>query len=355
MLGVPTDFTAPSSPSCPSSLPDNQIISLTYFQNTSRIENKDGLKEGYHCLNKACDSLSKRSLHVTTMPGSGQPDTTLITDDEIPLSNYQHLYTSAFFSNNTPKPTNVVKTNDDTLLLSFINSGNNQQNQPHLAENTPTTLITSNLQHEICTKSVPHHENCEVLNLSDVTCDCTGQSPTTGFHELGDHNSINFVKVNPLFMARTNRLRKYHALQAQQNKLEYPHYDYTCENVRKLQQNDAHCNQIIRYIEQSILPNDVTQARKLLLTIHLYVLKDRVLYRLPLNRRKGNSQLNDSLRVCLVVPESLKFEVLSACHGDIYSGHFGIERTFARLQLKYFWNTMFEDTSNFVASCIVLF
>jgi hypothetical protein len=52
-------------------------------------------------------------------------------------------------------------------------------------------------------------------------------------------------------MARTNRLRKYHALQAEQNKLEYPHYDYTCENVRKLQQNDASCNQIIRYIEQS--------------------------------------------------------------------------------------------------------
>jgi hypothetical protein len=88
------------------------------------------------------------------------------------------------------------------------------------------------------------------------------------------------------------------------------------------------------------------------LTIHLYVLNDSVLYRLPLNRRKGNSQLNNSLRVCLVVPKSLKFEVLSACHGDIYSGHFGIERTFARLQLKYFWNTMFEDTSSFVASCI---
>jgi hypothetical protein len=131
-------------------------------------------------------------------------------------------------------------------------------------------------------------------------------------------------------MARTNRLRKYHVLQAEENKLQYLHYDYTCENVRKLQENDAECHQIIGYIEQSILPNDVTQANKLLLTKHLYVLKDSVLYRLPLNRHKGNSQLNESLRVCLVVPESLKFEILSACHCDIYSGHFGIERTFAR-------------------------
>jgi hypothetical protein len=221
------------------------------------------------------------------MPGSGQPDTILITDDEIPLSNYQHLYTSAFFSNNNLKTTNVVKTNDDTLLLSFIDSGNSQQNQPHLAENAPTTLITSNPQHEICIKSIPEHGNCDFLNVSDVTCDSEKQAPTTGSNELSEHNSVNVVKVNPLFMARTNRLRKYHALQAEKNKLQYPHYDYTCENVRK--QNDANCNQIIRYIEQSILPNDVTQARKLLLTIHLYVLRDGVLYHLPLNRRKGNS------------------------------------------------------------------
>jgi hypothetical protein len=120
-----------------------------------RMDNRDGLKEDYYYLNEACDNHSKRSLHVKTTHGPGQPDTTLITDDEIPLSNYQHLYTSAFFSNNNPKITNLVKTNDDTLLLSFINSGNNQQNQPHLAENMPTTLITSNPQHEICTKIDP--------------------------------------------------------------------------------------------------------------------------------------------------------------------------------------------------------
>jgi hypothetical protein len=149
-------------------------------------------------------------------------------------------------------------------------------------------------------------------------------------------------------VARTNRLRKYHAQQAVNNKIDYPQFDYTCENVRKLQDNDAACNQIIRYLEQSILPDSVTQARKLLLTIHLYVLKDCVLYRLPLNRWQRNSQLSGSLRICLVIPEALKFAILSACHGDIYSGHFGIERTFARLQLKYFWTTMFQDTQNFV-------
>jgi hypothetical protein len=280
------------------SLSEHQTKSSINCWNKVRTDKNDGLKEGYHCLNEACDSHSKRSLHVKTMPGSGQLDTTLIIDDEIPLSNYQHLYTSAFFPNNRPKTTHVVKPNDDTLLLSFINSGNNQQNQPHLAANTPTTLITGNLNMKSVRNISPGMK--KVLNPSEVTTVCTGQSPMTDFNELSDRNSVNVVRINPLFMARTNRLRKYHALQAEQNKLEYPQYDYTCENVRKLQQNDPSCNQIIRYIEQSILPNDITQARKLLLTIHLYVLKDGVLYRLPLNRRKGNSQLNNSLRVCLV-------------------------------------------------------
>jgi hypothetical protein len=209
MLGVETDFTPPLSPSCPNSLPDNH-------KNTMRMDNRYGLKEDCYSLREACGSHSNRSLHVKTTPGSDQLDTTLITDDEIPLSNYHHLYISTFFSNNNPKTTNIVKTNDDT---SFINSDNNQRNQPHLAENTPTTLITSNSQHEFCTKYIPQHDNCDFLSPSEVTTVCTGQSPMTGFYELSDHNSVNVVKVNPLFMIRTDRLRKYHTFRTIYNAL----------------------------------------------------------------------------------------------------------------------------------------
>jgi hypothetical protein len=53
-----------------------------------------------------------------------------------------------------------------------------------------------------------------------------------------------------------------------------------------------------------------------------------------------------------IVPDSLHADILASCHGDINAAHFGIDRTFARLQLKYIWDSMFSDCSNFVKSCI---
>jgi hypothetical protein len=52
--------------------------------------------------------------------------------------------------------------------------------------------------------------------------------------------------------------------------------------------------------------------------------------------------INDSLRICLIMPESLKIEILSACYGDIYSGYFGIKIIFDRLQLPYFYSAKFQ-------------
>jgi hypothetical protein len=98
------------------------------------------------------------------MPGSDQPDTPLIINIEIPLSNYQHLHTSAFFSHSKLETTKVVEASGDILLPSFIKVQNFQRNQPHLPENTPITLITNTPQHEICAKFISEHENCEVVN-----------------------------------------------------------------------------------------------------------------------------------------------------------------------------------------------
>jgi hypothetical protein len=215
--------------------------------NVERTCNKDYLNEGFDCLNEDRDCLkegydeyTKRSLYSTkrniydiTTLSSDRPDTPIITNNDFPLSNYQHFYTSAFSSINNPKPTNIVKFNDDTLLSSFRNAGNFQQNQPHLAENTPTTDFDCTLTYN-CTKQSTHNANNSVnLSASDVTCDSENQQVVTGLYTNCAKPSVNVIKVDPIFMARTNRLRKYHALQAEKNKLDYPQYNYTCENVRK--------------------------------------------------------------------------------------------------------------------------
>jgi hypothetical protein len=95
------------------------------------------------------------------------------------------------------------------------------------------------------------------------------------------------------------------------------------------------------------LTEDNVIARRILLTAHFYVIEKGVLYRLPAERHKKNLQNEHVLRVCLVVPELLKSELLTACHGEISSCHFGIDRTFARVKGKYFWLTMFKDYTDF--------
>jgi hypothetical protein len=161
MRCIPTDFMVQKPILNTDSLSNNQIIFPTDYQKAPRIENKDGLNKDCHCLNEGCDTDSKRSLHDKTMPGSGRPDTPLITNNEIPLSNYQHLYTSALFSNNIPK-TNLL----NNPLLSM--------------------------------------EIFKILAFQMSLVTVKNNPPITGFHELSDRPSVNVVKVNPLFMAGTN-------------------------------------------------------------------------------------------------------------------------------------------------------
>ena len=45
----------------------------------------------------------------------------------------------------------------------------------------------------------------------------------------------------------------------------------------------------------------------------------------------------------LVVPQTLKEDVLLSYHDAITAGHQGIERTYHAIRLKYFWKNMFSD------------
>lgn len=51
----------------------------------------------------------------------------------------------------------------------------------------------------------------------------------------------------------------------------------------------------------------------------------------------------------LVVPESLRTEILTKMHEQ--SGHQGIQRTYALLQERFWWENMFKDVCEHIASC----
>jgi hypothetical protein len=119
----------------------------------------------------------------------------------------------------------------------------------------------------------------------------------------------------------------------------------TLPEISALQEIDPDCKPILQYLRDKTLPESDSQARKLLLTVDQYIIQDDILYHFR-NPRRGEPHTQ------VVVPASLRPTILSQAHSDTLGGHFGQDRTFSLIQLRYFWPGMFVDVKKFVDQCI---
>ncbi len=55
----------------------------------------------------------------------------------------------------------------------------------------------------------------------------------------------------------------------------------------------------------------------------------------------------------LVVPEQLKAEVFSLCHDSFTGGHLGQFKTWRKLNARFYWPNVYQETINYVESCEV--
>ena len=53
----------------------------------------------------------------------------------------------------------------------------------------------------------------------------------------------------------------------------------------------------------------------------------------------------------MVVPHSLRGEVLQVVHGAVGSGHFGVTKTLRRLRLGFYWGQHKRDVEDFCRRC----
>lgn len=74
-----------------------------------------------------------------------------------------------------------------------------------------------------------------------------------------------------------------------------------------------------------------------------FTVRDKLLYKTNYSK--------PGARFLLVVPESLRSDVLRAMHDDATSGHFGFVRTLHRTRERFYWPKMYETTKRYVASC----
>lgn len=97
------------------------------------------------------------------------------------------------------------------------------------------------------------------------------------------------------------------------------------------------------YLVSKILPPDLTrqQKKKFLHDVKWYMWDEPYLFR----------QCADKMiRRC--VPQSEVKNILHVCHTSLYGGHYGSERTSAKvLQAGFYWSTLFKDAHQFGKNC----
>lgn len=101
-------------------------------------------------------------------------------------------------------------------------------------------------------------------------------------------------------------------------------------------------------MEWEELPADNKATRTLLHTIEQYYLDPTGLLChiwFPGKRRVPTPKSQ------LVIPTALRHEVLLQVHDIPFSGHLGVNKTYAKLRDRYFWPKMYMDVQHYVLSC----
>lgn len=91
------------------------------------------------------------------------------------------------------------------------------------------------------------------------------------------------------------------------------------------------------------LDEDCVKLRSKLSSFPSFEVVNGLLAKRQFNRRSSWS--------ALVVPVSLRRQVLSECHEHPAAAHQGVEKTYLRVHQSYFWNGMYQDVKTFVQSC----
>lgn len=125
--------------------------------------------------------------------------------------------------------------------------------------------------------------------------------------------------------------------------------DPEIDEIREKQQKDPVLSEIIDYVQDDILLSNDAKARRILLRRDsFYISKDGLLYHLDRNQKRSARDAFSKL----VVPQSMKYEILSSVHNHVAGAHFGAHKTFQKLKQRYWWPGMFKDVEHWCKSCV---
>jgi len=100
------------------------------------------------------------------------------------------------------------------------------------------------------------------------------------------------------------------------------------------------------YVTTGELTGQQKTDRAILLMADQYFIKNNILYRLKLPRKKAQETLLLD-RVC--VPKHFRAKILHLFHDCL--GHFATQRTYLLISSRFYWKTMFADIHEYAQTC----
>jgi len=124
----------------------------------------------------------------------------------------------------------------------------------------------------------------------------------------------------------------------------------TRDLIIQAQLADPLLSQIIAYVQHDRLPENggeeiVRKARD------TFVCKDNLILKWVGPRDKPWEDESNMWRIWL--PESLAKSAISCFHDDILSCHLGVQKTYKKVEERFFWKNMRKDVTTFVLRCLV--
>ena len=123
------------------------------------------------------------------------------------------------------------------------------------------------------------------------------------------------------------------------------------QELQELQVQDTHIGPVLRWLEKGEQPDTNNSrslpphTRRLIQQWDQLVLKDGVMWR-RFEDKEGTTSI-----LQLIIPQTLREEVLTELHSGVVGGHLGEEKTMARLRERFYWPGQWNDVKNFCRAC----
>ena len=121
---------------------------------------------------------------------------------------------------------------------------------------------------------------------------------------------------------------------------------YDPARIAKLQRADPQLHQLITFLETGE-PYHMDVAPELVQdNAHdFFIDEENVLYKLNAPDKPYKTAK------LLVIPSSLKHEIVTACHDHPLAGHMGLEKTLNKIRDRYWWPHIYKEVKEYIATC----